>query len=241
MTSVNITIPTYNEEKIIGQKIDQLFDYAKKNLSTYQWLVIVADNGSTDHTMDIIKEKSKQYQNLKYFHLNKPGKGRAVLTSWQNNLCDINIFMDADLSTDLKSLPDLINPIESKECDLVSGSRLHKKSQTQRSFFRSLVSRSYNLIIKILFNLGITDTSCGFKSVSQKIVKNIVPKIKNKSLFFDTELLILAHFFKYSQKEISIVWQEEKQRKTKIKIIDTSFNYLKELIKIKLRLIRNRA
>ena len=237
--TINIILPTYNEEKIIGQRLDQLFKFCKKNLGRCQWLIVVADNGSFDKTLEIIQEKKKMYSNLEYIHLKSPGKGAAIKAAWQKHTADINIFMDADLSTDLNFIPLLIKGITQKNYQMVIGSRYQKQSQLKRSFIRSLFSHAYNLTLKLFFHVKITDASCGFKAVSRSVVEKIVPKTKNNGLFFDTELLILAHYYKLLIKEIPVNWREEKTRKTKIKIMRTSFTYLKEVIKLKWRLRNN--
>jgi len=233
---ITIAIPAYNEEKIISQKIDQLFKFCQEQLSNHQWLIVVAINGSKDKTLEIIQEKKKTCSNLEYVHLNAPGKGGAIRKAWQTYTGDVNIFMDADLSTEIKSTHELIKAIKEEGYQIVIGSRYQKQSHLERSFVRSLFSHVYNLILKIFFNLKITDASCGFKAVSQEVIKKIVPKIKNNDLFFDTELLILARQSNFSIKEIPVTWREEGQRKTKIKIFKTSFDYFKEIIKIKVRL-----
>ncbi|MCH7759520.1 glycosyltransferase [Patescibacteria group bacterium] len=233
---ISLVLPTYNEEKLIGQTIDQIFDFCQKNLTRDQWLIIVADNGSTDQTMEIIKKKKNIYPNLKYFHLPDPGKGAAIKKAWQNYPAEVNIFMDADLSTDLKFIPLLIKAILNEKYELAVGSRYAKTSQLQRSFLRSLLSQGYNLILKIFFQLKVSDVHCGFKAVSSKMVQEIIPQIKNNGLFFDTELLALTSHHHFSIKEIPVNWQEQADRKTKIKLVDTALNYLKEIIKLKWRL-----
>ena len=227
--NISIVLPTYNEEKIIGQKIDQLFDFCKNNLQKYKWKIIVADNGSTDKTIKIIKK----YSNLEYFHLKETGKGLAIKKAWQSHLSDVNIFMDADLATDLKFTLPLIKGIAEEKYDLTVGSRYHKQSQCKRSLIRSMCSKLYNFILRIFFNIKLTDAHCGFKALSKSAVQKIIPKIKNDSLFFDTELLVLAQHYGLKIKEIPINWREEKIRKTKIKIIKTGLKYLKEIIKLK--------
>jgi len=231
-----ITLPTLNEEKIIGQKLDRLFDFCRKELKNYQYLVIVADNGSTDQTVKIIEEKKKKYPNLEYFHLGAAGKGGAIKKAWQNYPGDVNIFMDADLSTELKFIPELIKGIDQEKYHLVIGSRNQKQSITERSIVRSFISWIFNFILKIFFGLEITDAACGFKAVSPKVIKEVIPETKNNDWFFDIELLIVAHHFNFPIKEIPVVWTQEKQRKTKVKILKLSFNYLKEIIKTKARL-----
>jgi len=237
MKKIVITIPTYNEEKIIDQKIDQLFNFCKNNLKQYKWKIIVADNGSKDKTIKIVKDKKQKYSNLEYFHLSQPGKGLAIKKAWQDYLSDINIFMDADLATELKFTLPLIEGIIKEKYDLVIGSRYNKQSQCKRSLMRSICSKFYNLILKIFFNIKLTDTHCGFKALSMSAVQKIIPKIKNNGLFFDTELLVLARHYNLRIKEIPVNWKEEKGRKTKIKIIRTALKYLKEIIKLKYRLL----
>jgi len=235
--SVLMVIPTYNEEKIIGQRIDQLFDFCKKNLKKYKWKVVVADNGSTDKTIRIVKKQKQKYSKLEYFHLKKSGKGLAIKKAWQDYLSDVNIFMDADLATELKFTIPLINGITKEKYDLTIGSRYHKQSQCKRSLMRSMCSKFYNFILKISFNIKLTDTHCGFKALSKSAVQKIIPKIKNNGLFFDTELLVLARHYNLNIKEIPVNWREEKERKTKIKIIKTALKYLKETFKLRYRLL----
>lgn len=236
--NILLVLPTYNEEKIIGQKIDRLFDFCQKNLTEYQWTVVIADNGSTDKTLKIVRQKKQIYPDLKYFHLSHSGKGAAIKKAWQDYTAQVNIFMDADLSTELKFIHPLIRAISEEGYAMVIGSRHRKESQLERSFWRSLISRIYNLILKLFFKINSTDAQCGFKAVSSDVVRKIIPQIKNNHLFFDSELIILSHHHGFPIKEISVNWREEKLRKTKIKIIKTTFIYLKKLIKLKLRLTK---
>jgi len=233
--SVLVVIPTYNEEKIIEQKINQLFIFCKNNLQEYKWKIIVADNGSTDKTIKIIKKQ--KYSKLEYFHLKKTGKGLAIKKAWQDYLGDVNIFMDADLATELKFTLPLIKGIIKEKYDLTIGSRYHKQSQCKRSLMRSVYSMFYNFILKIFFNIKLTDTHCGFKALSKSAVQKIIPKIENNGLFFDTELLVLARHHNLKIKEIPVNWEDKNERKTKIKIIKTALKYLREIIKLKYRLL----
>jgi len=235
--NISIAVPTFNEEKIIEQRINQLFDFCENNLKKYKWRIIVADNGSTDRTIKIIRKQKQKYSKLEYFHLKKLGKGLAIKKAWQDYLADVNIFMDADLATELKFTIPLINGITEEKYDLTIGSRYHKQSKCKRSLIRSMCSKFYNFILKIFFNIKLTDTHCGFKALSKSAVQRIIPKIKNNGLFFDTELLVLARYYNLKIKEMPVNWEDKNERKTKIKIIKTGLKYLKEIIKLKYRLL----
>ncbi|MCX6741324.1 MAG: glycosyltransferase, partial [Candidatus Parcubacteria bacterium] len=169
-----------------------------------------------------------------YFPLSQKGKGLAVKQAWQNFPADWYIFIDADLSTDLAALPALINELKSNKFDLVVGSRYLPGSQLKRAWIRIIISKIYNLLIRVLFNCPVKDMANGFKGANQKVIANILPSVQNTQWFFDSELVLLAHLKGYQVKEIPIVWQEA-QRQTRVNFWQTSIEYLKELLKLKFR------
>jgi len=231
-----IAIPVYNEELILEKNIIKLFDFAKKNL-VVDWQIVIADNGSTDKTAEIAKRLATRFSKATYLFINQKGKGIAIKTAWQKNSADIYCFMDADLATDLSALPVLIAGITAGN-DAVIGSRFHSQSTLKRSWVRKLISQGYRLILKIILGLKIKDAPCGFKAINNKIKENILPLVKNQEWFFDSELVILAEKQGYKIKEIPIKWQDfrEGQDTSKVKTISLSWNYLKEVFKLRRRL-----
>lgn len=235
---LNITIPCYNEEKILNNNVIELFNFLNKNIVEDDWQIIIADNGSNDQTAKIAQELSKKFKQIKYLFIPKKGKGRAIKLSWQKFKADVYIFMDADLSTDLKALPELINSIKNENYDLAIGSRFHKKSKTSRIIIRKFVSYGYQLIKKIILGSKISDLPCGFKAVNKEIIKKIVPKIKDNEWFFDSELLLLSEHFGYQIKEIPIKWEDirEKQDRSRVKVVSLSLKYFKNILELKKRI-----
>jgi len=233
MKKINITIPVYNEEQILEANILRLFDFCQKNLLD-QWQIVIADNASTDQTKAIAQKLSQIHPQIIYFPLPQKGKGLAIKKAWQNFPADYYLFMDADLSTDLATLPELINELKGGQFYLVVGSRYLPASQLERTWSRILISKIYNLIIKILFNCPVKDMANGFKGAGQKIITNILPLIKNEQWFFDSELILLTYLNGYKIKEIPVAWQEA-ERQTRVNVWQTSLEYLKELLKLKFR------
>jgi len=239
MKKILLVLPTYNEEKIVEKNALKVFEFCQNNLKNYAWQILIADNGSTDKTVQIAHQLNKNFPKISYFHSKIPGRGRALKKAWTKYEADIYIYMDIDLATDLNYLPLLIKAIEEENFDLAIGSRLKKEARIQRSFFREISSRIYNLILKFFFpGYPIKDSQCGFKAISGKIKKEILPKVKNESWFFDTELLILSWKNGYKIKEIAVNWQEERfsKRKSKVKFFQTVLADLIEILKLKKRL-----
>lgn len=205
-TKVKIVLPVYNEEKELEENILKLQDFVSKNLSDYEVKVVIADNASTDQTSAIAKKLANQYSDLSFFRLEEKGRGRAIKKAWGTEDADIYVYMDLDLSTDLKHLPNLISSLN-KGYDLAIGSRLLSNSKiVGRTIKREILSRAYNLLIKILFQTKFSDAQCGFKAVTQKAARELLPKIKDNEWFFDSELLIIAEKSGYKIYEEPVVW-----------------------------------
>lgn len=235
---INITLPCYNEEKIIKDNVLKIFNFLNENLTFDDWQIIIADNKSSDDTGKIGRELSKKYDIIKYLFIPQKGKGAAIRTGWEKYKADIYIFMDADLATDLAALPNLISAIKKNNFNVAAGSRFHKNSTVKRSLARKLISRGYRFIKKILTKSNIADAPCGFKAIDQKTFLEILPLVKNNEWFFDSELLIIAENKNYKIKEIPVKWEDlrEGEDKSKVKLISLSFTYLKNILETKRRL-----
>jgi len=138
--------------------------------------------------------------------------------------------MDVDLSTDLEYLPKLIGAIAHEGYDVATGSRLMKESTVKRSLKREIISRIYNLFVKIVLWTKFSDAQCGFKAVSQLVVQQLIPQIEDQSWFFDTELLVLAEKQGYRIKDIPIVWIEDDD--SRVKIVRTASDDIKGVMRL---------
>lgn len=235
---INITLPCYNEEKILKDNVLKIFNFLTKNIVDDDWKIIIADNQSADATGKIGREMAKKYDEIKYVFTEKKGKGMAIKIGWKKYASDIYIFMDADLATDIRALPDLISAIKKDGFNIAAGSRFHKDSSVKRSLVRKFISKSYRFIKKIITKSNIADAPCGFKAIDQKTFLEVLPLIKNNEWFFDSELLIIAEKKKYKIKEIPVKWEDlrEGNDKSKVKILSLGIEYLKNILEIKKRL-----
>lgn len=228
--SVDIIIPIYNEEKVIESSVLKLRDFVKKNLPGNRCRIIVADNASTDKTLSIVKKLSKKYDDVGFDYIPRKGRGIALRTVWLNSKADMMCYMDADLSTELIALPKLVDAMESGY-DLVYASRLSPESDTIRSFKRELLSRGYNLWVKMMLQTKFSDAQCGFKGITRKRAQEIIPWIKDNDWFFDTEMLVLGEKRGYKIFEIPVKWDEDPD--TKVKIFRTVYSFLRDVIRLR--------
>ena len=158
-----VIIPCYNEEESI---LDTVRSLAKEKVD-----YVVIDDGSTDHSLQILKEN-----HLNYIHLdNNLGIGGAIKTVYKyarNKNYDIAIQMDGDGQHDPKYIKDLIAPIKKKEANLVIGSRFLKKEGNFKStFFRRIGINILSTIYKWITGKRIKDMTSGFRAADKKVIE----------------------------------------------------------------------
>jgi len=104
---LSVIIPQYNEEKDIVECLKSLFNQSYKNFE-----IIVVDDGSTDNSLNLIKQFSKKVKILQQDHR---GPGIARNLGANNSKGEILIFVDADMTFDVDYLKNLVKPIIENE------------------------------------------------------------------------------------------------------------------------------
>jgi glycosyltransferase involved in cell wall biosynthesis len=235
--SVDIVIPVYNEEHVLERSVETLRSFVAQHLPC-SCRVLVADNASTDGTLAVAQDLARRYEDVDYLHIPQKGRGRALRKAWLDSEADVVSYMDVDLSTDLMAFPPLIAAILEEGYDVAIGTRLGPGSQTNRSPRREFISRTYNLLIKVLFFTRFSDAQCGFKALSRRAAQELVPLIENQEWFFDTELLLLADKGGYRIKEVPVRWVEDPD--TRVRIAQTVAEDLRGLLRVRLKRIPRR-
>lgn len=229
--SVDIVIPVYNEELDLPRNIPVLNNFLKENFKSYDWKILIVDNGpSKDKTQGVSEKLSSLFKNVEYIRIPRPGRGGALKEVWFSSKADFLSYMDVDLSSDLKYFPKLIAALE-KNADISIGSRLARGSKVYgRTIVREIMSRGYNLLIKIFFWTGFNDAQCGFKAITQEAAQKLLPMIKDKGWFFDSEMLIVGEKSGLKVLEVPIVWRDDPR--STVKVAKTAWGDLKGLTRI---------
>jgi glycosyltransferase involved in cell wall biosynthesis len=215
MKSVDLILPVYNEERALAGSVEKLRGWARDHLP-YKWRIVVADNASTDGTLEICKRlAAEDPDGVGYIHLDQKGRGRALKRAWLDSRADAMCYMDVDLSTDLDMITPLLRSLLEEEYDVAYGSRVAGASDIERSFKREVNSRGYIFAIKALFWVKFSDAQCGFKGITREAAQALLPLIRDGGWFFDTELLITAEKNGFRLKEIPVRWVEDPDTRVK--------------------------
>ena len=227
---LDIVVPVLNEEQTLGTGIRTLHRFLSQELPL-GWHITIADNGSTDSTLQLAQQLCDEMEGVGYIHIPEKGRGLALRLAWLKSPAAVVAYMDVDLSTELEALPRLLAALEGG-AHIAIGSRLHTISQVRRSFKREVLSRGYNLIIRALFRAPFRDAQCGFKALTDVAARDLVPQVRNQNWFFDTELLLLAAHRGYTVHEVPVPWKEDPD--SRVKMWKTVAEDLRGLLRLRL-------
>ena len=228
--SVTVVIPVLNEAHVLEGSVQRIREFLS-HLDDWSWRVMIVDNGSTDGTREVARALASRCPDVDFCHLEKPGRGAALRHAWRLATSDVVCYTDVDLSTDLEALPRLLSSIRDEGYDVATGSRLKKGSHVVRSLKRDVVSRGYNHLLRLVLRTSCSDAQCGFKAVSQRVARTLVPQIRDDAWFFDSELLVLAERGGYRIQEVTITWIEDDD--SRVKIIRTGWEDVKGIARLR--------
>lgn len=202
---VEIAIPVYNEESELRIRVSELCRFLETEFP-FESSVVIVDNASTDRTAEIANEIAELEERVSVIRLEAKGKGLAVYTAWINSQAEILVYMDLDLSTNLRALHPLVAPLMSRHSDIAIGTRLSRGARVRRGAKREMISRSYNFLVHVSLGTRFTDAHCGFKAIRAEAARRILPLVDDRGWFFDTELLACAERTGLRIFEVPVDW-----------------------------------
>lgn len=234
---LDITIPVFNEELDLAACVQRLHRHLAEHFP-YSFKITVADNASTDGTLEIAEQLAREIPQLSVVHLAEKGRGNALRTVWGASQSPVLAYMDVDLSTDLNALGPLVAPLISGHSDLAIGSRLSRGSRVIRGPKREIISRCYNLMLRGFLQTGFSDAQCGFKAIRADVAQLLLPHTSDAAWFFDTELLVLAERCGLRVYEVPVDWTDDPL--SKVDIVATAWADLRGMARISRELVNGR-
>ena len=170
MKVVSIIVPCFNEEQAI-----MLFYHEIKKVmlpSDMDFEILFVDDGSSDGTINVIKEIAKKDARIKYLSFARNfGKESAMYAGLCNAKSDYVTVMDADLQDPPTLLPKMIAILESGEYDSVATRRIDRKGDPQiRSWFAKRFYRVFNKCSDMKIVEGARD----YRLMSRRMVDAVI-------------------------------------------------------------------
>jgi len=226
---LDVVVPVHNEETDLAPCVRRLHQHLAATFP-YPFRITIADNASTDATLDVARVLAAELPELAVVHLAEKGRGRALRAVWSASQAPVLAYMDVDLSTDLNALLPLVAPLLSGHSDVAIGSRLTRGSRVVRGSKREVVSRCYNLLLRTTLAARFSDAQCGFKAIRKDVAERLLPLVEDTGWFFDTELLVLAQRAGLRIHEVPVDWVDDPD--SRVDIIATAIADLRGIARL---------
>ncbi len=235
----SIVIPAYNEAQRIESTLVAINAFLKKTGVSAE--IIVVNDGSTDTTVDTVRQYQKSIPNLSLVDYgSNEGKGFAIKSGIIQSRGEYILFTDADNSTPIEELVALHHELENGEFDVAIGSRFLPQSNIviKQSTYRVALGRIGNLLIRAFLLSNIRDTQCGFKLFTHEAAQHIFDLQKVRRFGFDMEALVIGKNLGYKIKEVPVSWLNSTD--SRVRPIRDAVRTLIELMYIKFNLLSGR-
>jgi len=216
---ISVIIPAYNEEKAIGNFLKEMHVAFKKH--NLHGEIIVVDDGSTDSTVQIAREKGA----VVLHHEKNCGYGAALKTGIKASKNETLVIVDADGTYPVESIPLLLSHVN--DYDMVVGSRSGKNVHV--SLLRMPVKWCLRMLANYLTNTKIPDLNSGMRVLKKEIVRKYFYLLPSGFSFTSTITLSLLTN-NYTAKYVPIDYYKRKGR-SKIRSIRDTMNFLQLIIR----------
>jgi len=212
---LSVIVPAYNEEKGIEETLSELKTVLSDTNQVYE--IIVVDDGSTDNTANIAREKDfvKLIQ-----HPQNKGYGAAIKTGIKNATNDLILIIDGDGSYPVKDTPRLLEYVE--QYDMVVGARTGKEVKIQ--LYRRPAKWFLSKLANYLAETKIPDLNSGMRIFRRKDIEKFLNILPDK-FSFTTTMTLAYHTTGLLVKYVPINYYRRKG-KSKIKPFKDGFNFI---------------
>jgi glycosyltransferase involved in cell wall biosynthesis len=182
MPQLTVVIPVYNEAQTIETIVDAVLASGIDDLE-----IVAVDDGSSDGTGDVLRDKLEPRGVRVLYHEHNQGKGAALRTGFAAATGDVVIVQDADLEYDPADYGRLLGPILAGKADVVYGTRFAGgDSHRVLYFWHSLGNRFLTLLSNLFTNLNLTDMEVCYKVFRRDVLQQI--EIEEDRFGFEPEI-----------------------------------------------------
>ncbi|MGB1931939.1 MAG: glycosyltransferase family 2 protein, partial [Flavobacteriales bacterium] len=166
--NISVVVPSYNESESLAELCTWIEKVMTSNSFTYE--IIIADDGSTDDSWEVIQKLSKSNSNIKGIKFRRNyGKSAALNIAFAKAEGNVVITMDADLQDSPEEIPELYRLITEEGWDVVSG----WKKKRYDPITKTIPTKLYNWAARQASGIYLHDFNCGLKSYKKDVIKNI--------------------------------------------------------------------
>lgn len=230
-----IVMPAYNVATLIGSVMNRIPAQIWEKI--YQ--LVVVNDGSKDSTAKKTKQLKRKYKKI---HLiDKPkneGYAQAQKTAFNYALkegAEIIVLLHSDGQYAPEKMPELLEPLENDQADIVQGSRILAGGALTGSMpmYKYIANRILSALENFVYGMNLAEYHSGYMLYSKKTLQKIPFGRLSDTFHFDGEMLFMGHKKGLRIKEIPIPTRYASE-KSSLKPIQYGFSVLKIMLDYKM-------
>jgi dolichyl-phosphate beta-glucosyltransferase len=233
LLDLSVVLPCFNERLRLPSTLDAVRGYLDRRGDEYE--VVLVDDGSEDGTLDLLRAYERGAANIRVVSLRpNQGKGRAVAEGVRVTQGARVLMADADLSTPMVELERLEDALDAG-AEVAIGSRSAPGSEMlDQAFYRVLMGRTFNLLVRLMMLPDFRDTQCGFKLFRGEAARELFGRLQTSGFAFDVEILWHAQGAGYTVTEVPVRWRASDS--SRVAPLRHSGQMLRDLVRLRMRL-----
>ncbi len=230
--ALTVVVPAYDEAARLPATLERMAAYLGAPAQWSPAEIIVVDDGSSDGTeasAGRVLARAGVAGRVERHRVNR-GKGAAVRTGMAASRGRRVLLSDADLATPIEELERLW-PL-SDDRTVVVGSRAVDRRLIERRqpWYRDLMGRTFNLLVRALLGGEIHDTQCGFKLFPGELARHLARVQRLDGFAFDVELLARSRALGYGIREVGVRWRHVEA--SRVSPLRHSLQMFRDLVRI---------
>ena len=198
-SKLSIIIPCFNEEKYIGNLLNELL------IEVNPYEIIVIDDSSSDNSVDIINsiedKRIKLIQNKK-----NSGKGHSIVQGFTHAEGEIILIQDADPEYSPKDINFLLKPFLETDADFVIGTRFQTKYRRKIGYFyHTVFNKLITFLVNFKSNTNFTDIECGYKAFKKELLNDF--QLNENRFGIEVELIRKISKLKKKMYEVPVSYE----------------------------------
>lgn len=203
--SITIIVPTLNE----GGSIRKVLNDIPQEICGCQIKTIVIDGGSSDDTMEIVKECG-----VRAIKQKTRGKGAAMKEAVRFVDTDLIVFIDGDETYPLDKLESIVKPVIDKNADMTVGKRIKRNKVDSIPIVNRLGNKLFNSMINLSMKSNVTDSLSGYRAMYTQVFKELL--LFSDGFEIEVEMTVEALSRGYKIIEVPIEYGERNDTESKL-------------------------
>jgi glycosyltransferase involved in cell wall biosynthesis len=165
---VSVVVPVKDEAESVAELAEKVAEVLDRLGKSFE--LIFVDDGSRDATCARVREAHGRDRRVKLVRLRRNfGKAAALSAGFEHSSGRVVITMDGDLQDDPEEIPRFLSKLDDEGLDLVSGWKRVRHDPASKT----LPSRLFNWVTRLLAQVDLHDFNCGFKAYRREVLAEI--------------------------------------------------------------------